>query len=228
MSRLRVKGGAYSFRRREVSMAKETPPDEDIDVDLVRRIAEDRDKEALSLLVRRCTPRALGYLKKHFTGRMREPEMDQAVNDAFHNVWRFADRFKPSEGDFGSWLIRIVQRAALSIIRGEKKHVAKELEFDPEYDPADHCEDDPPECGSAEMTRVEMMEDIIENELTGFEQIVARRDAAVGGTADSRTLAAEYGKSLNTVYTTRTKVREKIRSKILEREARKDSTKGSK
>ncbi len=154
--------------------------------------------------------------------------MDQAVTDAFHNVWRFADRFKPSEGDFGSWLIRIVQRAALSIIRGEKKHVAKELEFDPEHDPADHCEDDPPECGSAEMTRVEMMEDIIENELTGFEQIVARADLAVGGTADSHRLATENSKSLNTVYATRSKVREKIRSRILEREARKDSTKGSK
>jgi DNA-directed RNA polymerase specialized sigma24 family protein len=204
------------------------PPDEESDEDLVRRIAEGRDKDALTLLVRRCTPRALGYLKKQFAGRLRDPEMRQAVNDAFFNVWRFADRFKPAEGDFGSWLIRIVQRAALSILRGEKKHVAKELEFDPEHNPADHCEDELPECGSAEMTRVQMMEDIIEHELTGFEQILARRDAAVGGTADSRTLAAEYGKSLNTVYTTRAKVREKIRKGILEREARMERTKGSK
>lgn len=209
-------------------MAIETPPDEDIDVKLVCRIAEHRDKDALTLLVSRCTPRAMGYLNKQFAGRLQEPERDQAVNDAFHNVWRFADRFKPSEGDFGSWLIRIVQRAALSIIRGEKKHLAKELEFDPAYDPASDCDDEQSECGSGQMTRVEMLEDIIENELTGFEQIVARRDAAVGGSADSHTLAAEFGRSLNTVYATRTKVREKIRSRILEREARKDSTKGSK
>ncbi len=209
-------------------MASETPPDENDDDDLVRRIAEDRDTDALTLLTKRYAPKATGYLKKQFAGRLRDPEIDQAVNDAFFNVWRFAHRFKPTEGRFGGWLIRIVQRAALSILRGEKKHVAKELEFDPEHDPADHCEDAPPKCGSAEMTRVQMMENIIENELTGFEQIVARRDAAVGGTADSHRLAAEYGKSLNTVYATRTKVRDKIRSRILEREARKASTKGSK
>ncbi len=73
-----------------------------------------------------------------------------------------------------------------------------------------------------------MMEDIIENELTGFEQVVARRDVAVGGTADSHALAAEYGKTLNTVYVTRKKVRDKIRDGILAREARKVTTKGSK
>lgn len=212
------------------------PPDEESDEDegLVRRIAEDRDEVALTLLARRATPRAMGFLKRKYSGRMREPEMKQAVTDAFFNVWRFAHRFLPSQGDFGSWFIRIVQNAAQSILRGEKKHVAKELEFDPVYDPADpdEEEDNLPICNPnghpGGMTRVQMMEDIIENELTGFEQVVARRDAAVGGTADSHTLAAEYGKTLNMVYATRTKVRNKIRDRILAREARKVTTKGSK
>lgn len=212
------------------------PPDEESDEDegLVRRIAEDRDEVALTLLARRATPRAMGFLKRKYSGRMREPEMKQAVTDAFFNVWRFAHRFSPSQGDFGSWFIRIVQNAAQSILRGEKKHVAKELEFDPVCDPADpdEEEDNLPTCNPnghpGGMTRVQMMEDIIENELTGFEQVVARRDAAVGGTADSHTLAAEYGKTLNTVYATRTKVRNKIRDGILAREARKVTTKGSK
>lgn len=210
------------------------PPDEESDEDLVRRIAANRDEAALTLLARRATPRAMGFLQRKYSGLMREPEMRQAVTDAFFNVWRFAGCFAPSKGDFGSWLIRIVERAAQSIMRGEKKHVAKELEFDPVYDPADpdEAEDDLP-TGNPNghpggMTRVEMMEDIIENELTGFEQVVARRDAAVGGTADSHTLADEYGKSLNVVYATRTKVRNKIRERILAREARKVTTKGSK
>ena len=73
-----------------------------------------------------------------------------------------------------------------------------------------------------------MMEDIIENELKGFEQVVARADVAVGDSADSKRLATQYGKSLNTVYVTRSKVRDKIKRGILEREARMDSTKGRK
>lgn len=207
------------------------PPDEESDEDLVRRIAEDRDEAALTLLARRAAPRAMGFLKKKYCGRMREPEMKQAVNDAFFNVWRFADRFTPSQGDFGSWFIRIAERAAQSIMRADKEHVAKDVEYRPDYDPADHDEevdDDPPNSNSGGVTRVQMMEDIIENELTGFEQVVARRDVTVGGTADSHTLAAEYGKSLNVVYATRTKVRNKIRDGILAREARKVTTKGSK
>lgn len=204
------------------------PPDTESDEALLRRVAVQRDKDALSLLFRRGGPRAMGYLRMQFAGRLREPEMKQAVNDAFFNIWRFADRFDPTEGGFGSWLIRITQRTALSILRGEERHTAKELEFDPEHDPADHCEDEPPACGGLEASRVQMMEDIIENELTGFEQAVARRDAAVGGTADSKTIAAEYGKSLNAVYVTRSKVRDKIRTGILQREAHMARMKGNK
>lgn len=209
-------------------MASKISPDEDSDETLVRRIAEDRDQHALTLLMKRYAPKATGYLKKQFAGRLRDPEIDQAVNDAAFNVWRFADRFKPAKGSFGSWFIRIVHQAALSILRGERDHVAKELEFDPEHDPADHCEEEQDQSPSKDAWRVQQMEDIIDNELTGFEQIVAWADLAVGGTADSKRLATEYGKSLNTVYATRTKVRDKIRSKILEREARKGSTKGRK
>lgn len=204
------------------------PHDAESDEELIRRIAKDRDKEAFALLVRRATPRALGFLKKKYSGRLRDPEMRQGVTDAFFNVWRFADRFSPSQGDFGSWLIRIVERAAQSILRRETKHVAKELEFDPVYDPADNDEDDLSSSRPGGMTRVEMMDEIIESELTGFEQVVARRDVAVGGTADSHTLAAEYGKSLNIVYVTRAKVRNKIREGILAREGRKATAKGSK
>ncbi len=132
------------------------PPDEESDEDLVHRIAVDRDEAALTLLARRATPRAMGFLKRKYSGRMRDPEMRQAVTDAFFNVWRFADRFAPSEGDFGSWFIRIVQNAAQSILRGEKKHVAKELEFDPVYDPADPDEEDGdlPSGNPGGMTRV--------------------------------------------------------------------------
>jgi RNA polymerase sigma factor (sigma-70 family) len=209
-------------------MASDTSPDEDSDETLVCRIAEDRDKRALALLMERCAPKATGYLKKQFADLLRDPEIDQAVNDAVFNVWRFADRFKPEKGSFGSWFIRIVQRAALSILRGERDHIAKELEFRPDYDPADHCEDEQDEADSKDAWRVQQMQDIIENELMGFERVVARADLAVGGTADSKRLATEYGKSLNAVYVTRTKYRDKIRSKILEREARKGSTKGRK
>ncbi len=199
-------------------MAKEMAPEEVDDEGLVLQIAVSQDREALASLLGRYGPKAKGYLLKQFGDTLREPEIDQALNDAAFNVWRFADRFDPGKSKFKSWFIRILQNAALSIIRAEKKHLAKELEYDPMYDPARAGAGDAEGC-SADGPLVKLVNGIIDNELTGLEQAVARADRAVGGSADTARLAEIHGKSMNNVYATRSKYREKIRRLAQERQA---------
>src|SRR5690349_21854104 len=110
-------------------MANDTPPAEEDDDYLLISIALNQDRGALATLVKRYAPKLKGYLTKHYGDSLREPEIRQAVNRAFFNVWRFAERFDPKKGKFQGWLIRIAQNVAVSLIRAEDKHQAKELEY---------------------------------------------------------------------------------------------------
>jgi DNA-directed RNA polymerase specialized sigma24 family protein len=203
----------------------ETPPGDD-DATLVRHIAENRDEAALARLMKKYGPKVTGYLRSQFDDQLKHPEIDQAVNDAAQNLWRSAHTFNIEKGKFGSWFLTIAHRAALDILEGEKNQPAGGLDFDP-GDVTSDC-DDEPESLSRDEWRVQQMDDIIENVLTGFEQILARADMAVGGSADSVRLAEEHDKTIGTVHTTRSKVRKKIMRLILEREAVRNTTKGSK
>jgi RNA polymerase sigma factor (sigma-70 family) len=202
----------------------ETPPGED-DATLVRRIAN-RDEGALIKLMKRYAPKVTGYLISQFY-QLKRQEIDQAVNDAAQNLWRSAGTFNIEKGKFGSWFLTIAHRAALDILEGEEKEPAGELDFDPRDVTSDDC-DDEPESLPLDEWRVQQLDDIIENVLTGFEQILARADMAVGGSADSVRLAELHNKTIGTVHTTRSKVRKKIKRLILEREAVRNTTKGSK
>jgi DNA-directed RNA polymerase specialized sigma24 family protein len=203
----------------------EKPPGDD-DATLVRRIAEQEDEAALLELLKRYAPRITGYLERKFEHQLKHPEIDQAVVNAAYNISRSAKSFNTVKGKFGKWFLTIAHRAALDILEGEQKQPAGELDFDPR-DVTSDC-DDEPESLSRDEWRVQQMDHIIEHELTGFEQILARADMAVGGSADSVRLAQENKKTIGTVYATRSKVRNKIMRLILEREAVRNTTKGSK
>lgn len=207
-------------------MGNETPPDEEDDENLLISIALYQDRGAVTTLVNRYGSKLKGYLTKHYGDSLREPEIQQAVNRAFFNVWRFAERFDPKKGKFKGWLLRIAQNAAVSIIRAEDKHQAKSLEHEPSYDPADPCEEATPECGLKERQRAEILRDIIDNELKGLEQAIARADLEAGKPADAARLAALHGTSKNVIYSTRSQLKVKIKKRILEREAQGARPKG--
>jgi RNA polymerase sigma factor (sigma-70 family) len=211
-------------------MAIDTPPDEIDDATLVRRIADRRDdneqraQDALATLMARYAGRVTGHLRTQFRHQLRNPdEITQVIDDAALRVWNAAGSFDASR-PFGPWFLTIAHNLALDLIRGEEELA----ELPPTYDPEDHCEDESQEIDPETEWRIQQLDDIIENELKGFEQILARADMAAGGSADSRRLADQHGKTIGTVETTRSKVRKKIRTKMLEREARRPRTKGSK
>jgi DNA-directed RNA polymerase specialized sigma24 family protein len=206
-------------------MSEET--DGEDDVTLVRRVAQERDEQSLAKLMKRWSLKVTRYLASQFDHQLDRDEIDQAVNDAAQNLWRSARTFNPEKGKFGTWFLTIAHRAALDIIDSEKKHVAAGMDFDPKDPVSDECDEDS-ESLSVDEWRADQMDDIIENVLIGFEQILARADMAVGGSADSARLAEKHNKTKNTVQSTRSKVRKKIRNLILEREATRSTTKGTK
>lgn len=204
-------------------MPGETSSEVDLEL-LIMQMAE-KEEDALRQFLEAVGGKIKGFLMKLYRGVLKEQEIDAAVNATAFNVWRFADRYTTAKGTPKTWIIRIARNAAISILRGENRNRTEESPDDPHYDPADHCEDDPQEVGSNRW-RAHQMNDIIEHELTGLEQAVARADLAAGESTDAGRLAALHGTSKQSIYTTRSKYRAKIRKRVLEREASKDRPKG--
>jgi DNA-directed RNA polymerase specialized sigma24 family protein len=201
----------------------ERPADDD--ATLVRRIAKDRDERALAELLERHAPKVTGDLRHRFRHQLQHPDIDEAVNRAAIKLWNNAERFNVAQ-PFGPWFLRIAQRAVLDILKGERKKPICELEFDPaDPDPA-HLNDEP-ENSPTTVWYMEQLERIIDYELKGFEQAVARTDVAAGGpgAAETELLMKQHKKNKNVVQATRSKVWKKIRETILEREALRDHTK---
>ncbi len=204
----------------------EQTPRNDDDASLVQRIAEGRDESALAELMARHGPWVTGDLQRRFRYQLQHPEIDEAVNRASIKVWNNAHRFDKTKS-FGPWFLTIAVRAAMDILKGEKRRPVSELEFDPPG-PDTGCGDDEPELSPRVAWYVEQLEQIIEYELTGFEQALAREDLAAEGRADTERLMKKYKKSKGVVQSTRSKVWKKIRETILEREALLDRTKVNK
>jgi len=198
----------------------DTPGDDD--ATLVRRIAEKKDERALAELMERHAPKVTGDLRHRFRHQLQHPDIDEAVNRAALKLWNNAHRFKGTE-PFGPWFQTIAHRAALDILKGVNKKPASELEFDP----PDPVSDDPDDQLSPRTAwYLEQLERIIDYDLKGFEQIVARADVAAGGPgeADTALLMRQHNKKKNVVQATRSKVWNKIREKVQELETLRDPT----
>ena len=201
----------------------ETPGDDD--ATLVRRIAVDRDEHALAELLERHAPKVTGDLRYRFRHQLQHSDIDEAVNRAALKLWKNAHRFNESQ-PFGPWFLMIAMRTALDILKGVKRNATSELEFDPPAPELDDL-DDEPKLSPRTAWYLEQLERIIDYELKGFSQALARAEVAAGGpgTVDTQLLMRQHNKSKNVVQATRSKVWKRIRETILEREALRDHTK---
>jgi RNA polymerase sigma-70 factor (ECF subfamily) len=57
---------------------------------------------------------------------------EDAVQDAFLAVWRMAPRFVPEKGKASSWILTLVHRRAVDVVRREQRRRADTLENAPE------------------------------------------------------------------------------------------------
>jgi RNA polymerase sigma factor (sigma-70 family) len=214
-----------AYLRMEAGRMPESPRPPEIDDDALVLRMMDKDETALGEILEIYGPKVKGFLRKQFGDVLKEPELDEAFNCAAFNLWRFADRFKSGRSLRG-WFIRIARNAAISIIRGEKKHLSKDLEYDPSYDPADDHSEASPAVDSKEAARLQKLDDFIHNHLTGFEKIVAINCYKAGGEPDTVRLAALYGKTRQNVDTVRSKVKKKLTEWMLNSEPRQQIPKG--
>jgi RNA polymerase sigma-70 factor (ECF subfamily) len=108
---------------------------------LVSRDLAHLSDEALVALVERGQDSALGELYDRF-GRpayalavriVRDEALaEDAVQDAFLAVWRTAARFVPERGRAGTWIMTLVHRRAVDLVRREEHRRAEPLEVAPE------------------------------------------------------------------------------------------------
>jgi RNA polymerase sigma factor (sigma-70 family) len=203
----------------------DTPGDDD--ATLVRRIAADRDERALTELLKRHAPKITGDLRRRFRHQLQHPDIDEAVNRAAMKLWKKADHFNGTK-PFGPWFLQIALHAALDILRGERRKPTGELDFDP-ADPEPNDLNEHPEPSPRATWCMEQLERIIEYDLKGFSQALARADLAAGGpgAADTQLLMKQHNKSKEVVQVTRSKVWKRIRETILNRESHRDHTQGN-
>lgn len=172
-----------------------------------------QDREGLRLLIERYGGRLKAFLFKRFRSVLQEGELAEALNVAFYNIWRFADRYDESKGSLPSWCIRIAQRAAQSIIRRESGYRSKNLEYDAMYDPAG----DPPDEGAAEDHDDNLRIDALHKAIAGLpplQKAIIQADLAADGLADAGRLAEIHGTSKNSIYVSRAKARETLRKQV--------------
>ncbi|MFN2470969.1 MAG: sigma-70 family RNA polymerase sigma factor [Gaiellaceae bacterium] len=113
-----------------------------------RPLEQVTDDEVLDLLAR-SDERALGELYNRFGGVayglafriLRDEALAQdAVQDAFLAVWRSADSFLPERARPSTWILTLVHRRAVDLVRREERRRSEPLE--PEMHPAGGATDE--------------------------------------------------------------------------------------
>ena len=107
--------------------------------------------EAVVALVARSDDEALAELYDRF-GRvayglalrvLRDERLaEDAVQEAFLTAWRNADRFMPERGKASTWVLTLVHRRAVDLVRHEDRRRADPLPDTTEPTPVDSAEDD--------------------------------------------------------------------------------------
>jgi len=107
--------------------------------------------EAVVALVARSDESALAELYDRF-GRvaygvalriLRDEKLaEDAVQEGFLTAWRSADRFMPERAKASTWLLTLVHRRAVDLVRREDRRRAEPLAFDLEPAPSGSVEDD--------------------------------------------------------------------------------------
>jgi len=113
----------------------------DVGSPIVRRDLAHLSDEAVVALVARSEESALAELYDRF-GRvayglalrmLRDPALaEDAVQEGFLNVWRNASRFVPERAKASTWILTLVHRRAIDIVRREDRRRAESLSAAPE------------------------------------------------------------------------------------------------
>lgn len=99
------------------ALLQDTRPD-DFDLDDALRRCGQGDRRALRAIYDCEAPRMLGVATRLLR---RRALAEEAVHDAFLQVWRRASSFDPARGQARPWLYAVLRHRALNILRGEAR-----------------------------------------------------------------------------------------------------------
>lgn len=120
------------------------------DGDLIEEIAEG-DRGAFWRLFRRHAPTAMTLA----TGILRQPYLaEEAVQEAFLEVWRHPHRYRPERGTVRAWLMSIVHHRAVDLVRRERS-ARRRAAVNVSVDHLDRAPTDPCEVVVEEMALAE-------------------------------------------------------------------------
>ncbi len=117
-------------------------PNQDLE-HLIARVAL-ADRKAFDALYRQFSPRAFAICLRLLPDRQLA---EDALQDSFVKIWRFAADFRAGDGLAGAWMSRIVRNQCLDMLRASRRQVST-VEIDDDRD-ADPQADDPAEAASA-------------------------------------------------------------------------------
>lgn len=102
--------------------------------ELMRRIAETRDKAAFRALFAALAPRVKAYLIRHGATPVQAEDLAQ---ETLLTVWRKAAYFDPTRANLSAWVFTIARNLRIDALRRERSAVAYALAvYEPEQPPA--------------------------------------------------------------------------------------------
>lgn len=108
------------------------------DADLMRRVAEARDREAFVVLFRRYGVRVKAFLIK---GGAPHDVADEAAQDVMVSLWRRAHQYDPEKASVATWVFAIARNRRIDLIRRQTRPAPDPedplFQPDAEPDPAD-------------------------------------------------------------------------------------------
>jgi RNA polymerase sigma-70 factor, ECF subfamily len=115
---------------------------------------------------------------------------EDAVQEAFLQIWRGAGSYRPERGKASTWLLTFVHRRAVDLVRREQRR--RTVQFDPLPEPSGSGADDE----VVALSRREIVQDALRR--LPVEQREAIELAYYGGLTQSE-LAAQLGQPLGTI-----------------------------
>ena len=82
--------------------------------ELIRRIADDRDKHAFASLFGRFAPRLAGFFRE---AGLPDDVRDELVQEVLLRVWRGASRYEPHKASVETWIFAIARNARIDHFR---------------------------------------------------------------------------------------------------------------
>ncbi len=185
------------------------PPPLADDREIIRLMCA-QNEDGAYLLLKRYGAQVKRSLANRYQGILQEQEIDQALNDAAFNAWRFAVRFQNEKGSLGGWFLRIAQNMAKNILRDKDDGRVGPLDFDPafEFDEAVPLSDEGRKV-------LDALEQAIE-QLPPLQNAIINADLAADGVADAKRLAQAYDTSVGSILVSRYKARRRL-AEILRR-----------